>query len=148
MVFSLGELVWKITGDTSGINKSLDQTDRQIDKTSTGLKGATTLVKGLVGGLAASGIGLFFKKAIGEAMEAEENFSRLNQALASTHGVSGLIIDDLMNISAELEKSTVYTDDQIQSAETMLLTFTKVHKETFPAAMTAIADMADRKSVV
>lgn len=145
MAFSLGELVWKITGDTSGINRSLDQTEKQIGKTSTGLGKITSAIGGiqtLMAGAVASGLAVVFKKAIGEAAEAEENMVRLNQALASTHGVSGLVIGDLINISAELEKTSRFTDDQIQSAETMLLTFTKVHKETFPAAMKAIADMA------
>ena len=38
MAFSLGELYWKITGDTSGIDNSLDKTEKKIEKTSTGIK--------------------------------------------------------------------------------------------------------------
>ena len=40
MAFSLGELVWKITGDTSGINRALDSTAKQVKKSGSGINRA------------------------------------------------------------------------------------------------------------
>ena len=45
MAFSLGELVWKITGDTSGINSALDSTDKQVEKSGTGFSKLAGIIK-------------------------------------------------------------------------------------------------------
>lgn len=68
--------------------------------------------------------------------------AQLEAAIKSTGGAAGKSVEELVAQSAELQKLTLYSDDQIQEAQGLLLTFTKVGGEIYDRSIPAITDMA------
>lgn len=68
--------------------------------------------------------------------------AQLNSVLKSTGGIAGVTADEVNKLSKELQKSTRFSDEQIGSAQNMLLTFTNIGKDVFPDTTKAVLDMA------
>lgn len=97
---------------------------------------------GVVAALALAGAATYaFFKA---SAEAEKVQAQLNAALISTNSVSGQTIQSLNEHAAALQRLTTYDDEAIGSAQSLLLTFTKIGGETFPQATSAVLDLATR----
>ncbi len=104
---------------------------------------------GKMGAVAAAGIaalgaatvafGIASTKAF---MESELAIAQTNAVLKSTGGAAGVTADMVDKLSASIEKNTRYSDEQVRSAQNMLLTFTNIGKDVFPDATKAVADMA------
>ena len=75
-------------------------------------------------------------------MESELAIAQTNAVLKSTGGAAGVTADMVDKLSASIEKNTRYSDEQVRSAQNMLLTFTNIGKDVFPDATKAVADMA------
>jgi len=73
----LGELIWKISGDTADIKKKLDETDKGTTKLGNSFK---TFAKVAVGALATIGIANLSKELIKAASDAEETKAKFNTA--------------------------------------------------------------------
>jgi len=129
----------------------IDAEDRASSKLR-GLSGAIeglssvggTLLAGAAGALtagfgalaAASGV------AISEAMNAQQVQAQLGAVLTSTGMKAGVTADMVNDLSDSLSRVTVFTDDAITSAQSMLLTFTNISKDVFPDTTRAVLDMA------
>lgn len=94
------------------------------------------------GGIALAGIVAFGKGAVDAANEAALVQAQLGAALESTHGAAGLFIEDLNDQAKALQRMTTYTDEAVNSAQAMLLTFTNVKGPIFQSATQAILDMS------
>jgi len=68
--------------------------------------------------------------------------AQLNSVLKSTGGIAGVTADEVNKLSKELQKSTRFSDEQIGSAQNLLLTFTNIGKNIFPTTTRAVLDMA------
>ena len=68
--------------------------------------------------------------------------AQLNSVLKSTAGVAGVTADEVNRLSSALQKTTRYSDEQIGSAQNMLLTFTNISKNVFPDTTKVVLDMA------
>jgi len=68
--------------------------------------------------------------------------AQLEAAIKSTGAAAGKSVEELIAQSSELQKITLYSDDQIQEAQGLLLTFTKVQGSIYDQAIPAITDMA------
>jgi len=106
-----------------------------------------TMKVGLMVGAAAAGAGIAaLTKVLGdcvtEAMAAEEAQAQLNAVLASTKGVSGMTSESINEIATSLSQVTRFEDDAIVSAQSLLLTFTKVGGDVFPQATETILNMS------
>lgn len=82
------------------------------------------------------------KDLTGAYVEQEKQDTQLATVLKSTAGAAGLTYDELKNMAAGLQSVTTFGDESIQSAQSMLLTFTKVGKEVFPEATEAILNVS------
>lgn len=83
-----------------------------------------------------------FKKSIESYTESEKVSTQLNAVLKSTGMVAGVTRQSVLELSNALKAKTGIDDDQITAAQNMLLTFTKIGKDTFPAATKAVLDMS------
>lgn len=106
-----------------------------------------TMKVGLMVGAAAAGAGIAaLTKVLGdcvsEAMAAEQAQAQLNAVLASTKGVSGMTAESINEIATSLSQVTRFEDDAIVSAQSLLLTFTKVGSDVFPQATETILNMS------
>lgn len=91
----------------------------------------------------ASGVGLLLKFA-GASIEAEGHLAQLTAAVKSTGGAANLTVPELVKMSAEMQKLTTYSDDNVQSMQAILLTFTSIGRDIFPRASMAVANLATR----
>lgn len=92
----------------------------------------------VVGGALAGGLAVAAKAAT----EAEEISAQLNAVLESTKGVAGMTAEAIQEQALALSEVTRFEDDAIVSAQSLLLTFTKIGKDTFPDATEATLDVA------
>jgi hypothetical protein len=91
---------------------------------------------------AAEKISEALKKGVEGAIEEQQVLKQTETVLNSTGGAAGMTAAKIRELAESLSASTTYEDEAIQSAENLLLTFTKVGKETFPAATQAILDVS------
>lgn len=91
-------------------------------------------------GLAAVGAGLAF--SVKEAMEAQEVDAKLAAVLKATGGAAGITADMANDYANSLTKVTRFSDETIKSAETVLLRFKEIGKDTFPEATKITLDLA------
>jgi hypothetical protein len=89
----------------------------------------------------AIGVGLF-KKGFEDAAQAQEKVAQLDAVLKSTGGAAGMTRESLLKMAEGFEKTTKFSAESALEAQSMLLTFTEIGKETFPRATKAAADMA------
>src|SRR3990172_6510773 len=124
-------IIIKARDDASGV------LDRVRGK-ATGL--GSTLGSALKIGAAGAAVGLgvavvALKGFVQEAAEAQ-------RIQAQTNGVAGVSAKAVSDLANSLSRVIPVDDEVIQSAENMLLTFTKVGKDVFPQATEAALDMA------
>lgn len=92
--------------------------------------------------VAAAAIVGFAASSIREYAAQEKANAQMAATLKSTHNAAGLFIEDLQDQATALQKLTTYTDDSIQSAQSLLLTFTNVKGAVFQEATSTILDMS------
>jgi phage-related protein len=97
------------------------------------------LIAATAGATALAGALTFSVKA---AMEAEVIDKQLDAVLKSTAGAAGMSKEAITGLANELGGLTMFEDDAIVSAQSMLLTFTSIGKEVFPAATETVLNMS------
>lgn len=96
----------------------------------------------LAGAAIATGFGAVVASGVQDTMEAENAAAQLEAVLTSTGGAAGMTKDELIALGDSMEKVTKFSSENVQAGEAILLTFTGIGKETFPAATQAATDMA------
>jgi len=95
-------------------------------------------------GIAAAGAAAvaFGVSSVKSFQESENSLAQLNAVLKSTKGVAGVTAKSAINLANSLQKVTKYSDEDVVSAENLLLTFTKIGKDIFPKATKTVLDMS------
>ena len=87
-----------------------------------------------------------FKEILAEsvrlAIEAEQANLKLNAVLTATGDAAGIGLGGLKSLAEELANSTLFDDEKIKNAESLMLTFKSVVGDTFSQAMQDSADLA------
>lgn len=99
-----------------------------------------TLTGGI--GMLGQSLGGFIDDAIGEAMDAEDAFARLQGAIRATGGVTGVAADEMEEIASTLQKFTRFSDEAVMGAQAILVSFTNIRGDVFRDATMAAADFA------
>jgi len=103
-------------------------------------KGLKIAAVGMVAaGAAAIAFGVSSVKSF---QESENSLAQLNAVLKSTKGVAGVTAKAATDLANSLQKVTKYSDEEVISAENMLLTFTKISRDIFPQATKTVLDMS------
>jgi hypothetical protein len=127
--------------DLEIILKAKDQASSVLGKVGGALGALGTAGLAVAGaGLAAMGAGLV--ASISAAAEAEQVQAQLNAVLKATSGAAGVTADAANELAASLAQMTTFEDDLILQTENMLLTFTNIGADVFPATTQAALDMA------
>lgn len=79
---------------------------------------------------------------IGEASAAQEAQAQLNAVIASTGGVAGVSAEMANELAGAYQNVTRYSDEEILSAESLMLTFTNISSDVFPQALGVTLDLA------
>lgn len=91
---------------------------------------------------AAAGVVAFGVSSVKSYQESEDALAQLNATLASTKGVAGVTAEAATDLANSLQKVTKFSDEEVLSAENLLLTFTNIGKDIFPEATKAVLDMS------
>lgn len=105
-----------------------------------GVAGGVGLVQ-----LAQQGISAIFnfgKAALQEVDGQLKADAQIQAAIKSTAGVAGKSLEELQTQASELQKVTLFGDDQVEQAQSLLLTFTNVRGEVFDRTVPAILDLS------
>lgn len=103
--------------------------------------GALTVGLG-VAAAGVAGLGAGLTLAVSEAMGAQEVMSQTEAVIKSTGGAAGMTADAIAELAGSLSQNSRFADDAIQKGENLLLTFTNIGSDVFPAATQAMVDMA------
>jgi hypothetical protein len=137
---------------TDKLNDSQKEGKKATDIFKDAVGGSSGVLKQLIGVAAgaAAAVGAYLlasaniHKFIDATAQAQSVQMQLAAALMSTGGASGQTISSLNDQSEALQKISVYGSEAIGTAQSILLTFTRIGKETFPQATTAAANLAAR----
>ncbi len=121
---------------------------RQLDRytgSATRADRASSLLDSTLGKLgAAFGAFTVIKKFADETTAAQAAQAQLEAAIRSTGGAAGRTVEQLQSMAAKLQQVSTYSDDAVQGAQAVLLTFKKINGDTFDAATKSVVDLATR----
>lgn len=93
-------------------------------------------------GVAVAGLVLSANEAIDAFADEEKQLLTLNAVLRATAGAAGQTMQSLNELEQSISTTTMATDDQVRSAETLLLTFRSISGTEFPRTLKAAQDLA------
>lgn len=117
------------------------------DNASGTIKGVTKSM--ITASLAVEGIKIATKFLINTVKEGIDAFNKqqsaekqLETVLKSTGQAAGLTANEIKNMASSLQELTTFGDEAILQGQNLLLTFTNIGKDVFPAATETILDMS------
>lgn len=126
------------------IQADLDQVERSTGDTGFAFSNLQNILATMGIGIGIAEVVSGLRSAMEAAREAREAEAQLDAALTSTGGAAGITKDELLKLSTALENHSNFTDEAVQKAQSLLLTFTNIGSNVFPQATQAVADMAQR----
>lgn len=134
----------------------IDEYNKRINETISRIRTLRSVDKGMFSGLT-SRIGLmaagafsvyqgfnFVKSSIAAYEEEAKADAQVKASLESTGGVSGKNFAEISAEASRLQSKTLFGDEAIKSAQSVLLTFKQVRGEIFDKATPAILDLATK----
>lgn len=137
----LAKLVVTLEAQNAKYLKSLAQSEKRMKRFEGSTKKSLGNIKTLFLGL--GGVALF-KGIIDATAEQEAAVKQLEQGLITTGGVVGQSLDQLRAKASELQKVTIFGDDEFIRAQSQLVTFTKITGQEFDKTIELAADLSTR----
>lgn len=134
------ELKLKVSADTTDATSKMEGLGMSVSKLATGFVVGNVATAALSKGM--DMLTGFMGDSIKSFEESENVVAQMNAALQSTGHAAGMSGKELVDLSQHLQSITTYSDEAVLSAENMLLTFTNISKDTFPAATEAALNMS------
>lgn len=122
----------------SGVGTAADSTGNILKKS----LGTALGVAAGVGAVAIGGLTAVLVDSTKVAMQHQSVMAQTAQALKSTKDASGETAASISNMSEALSKTTMFSEDTIQSGQNLLLTFTGIGKQVFPQTTQAMLDLS------
>lgn len=135
--WSVGSATVDLIADLSKLTKGLNDAEALTkqkgskigDVFGTAFSFATgTVIAGAVSKLGGAVTG-FFSDAIGESRDAKKAMAQTAAVIKSTGKVAGVSAEHVADLASSLSLTTLASDDQVQAAENLLLTFTNVQNK-------------------
>ncbi|WP_242976475.1 phage tail length tape measure family protein [Clostridium diolis] len=86
----------------------------------------------------------FLKDCVDGAAKSEKINKDLAQTIKSTGGAAGFTAEEVSKMASQLSNASTFGAGAIKTGQSMLLTFTNIGKDVFPAASQAMVDMAQK----
>lgn len=144
----VGSLYYDLNIDDKRLKGQLDDADKAVknfgDSVSRQWDKSVDASKRFMTGLAAvsAGVVAFGVKSVQAFRESEQVMAQTQAVLKSTGYAAGVTTGEITRLAKELQKSSKFTDEEVQSAQNLLLTFTKIGKDVFPDATKTVVDMS------
>lgn len=127
------DLRFNIVGDSKSLSRALNRASKDVRGFKSKLGGIGSIAAGVFGGGAAlaglSSLTRTLGSVVEEAREAGRVGRLTNAVLKSTGGVANVSAAQVASLAEAISNKTGIDDEQIQSAQNLLLTFTKVRNE-------------------
>jgi len=126
------------------LNRQLGKTKTSAKKAGDGFSGLKSAMLPAVAviGAATAAFVAFGAKSLELANEQTRVETQLASVLSSTGMAAGLTATELKNMASELQNVTTFGDEAIIGGQNLLLTFTNIGKDVFPAATATMLDMS------
>jgi hypothetical protein len=132
-------LVIEIGANTKEFLAGLGEVGGKTEGLGDRLKGVGTVAAVAFAGYTASIMG-----AVYAYREEEKIGQEVNAILRSTGGVAGVTAAKVDELAQALSRQTTFSKESVARGEEILLTYTRIGKDTFPAATEATLDLAQR----
>lgn len=145
----VGSIYYDLDLDTKDFTTKLDSSQKSIgafSKVAEKQKDSWGAFSKVVAG-ASVAVGLFAANSVKAYFESETANSQLNAVLASTGGIAGVTSKSAIQLAKSLQNVTAFSDETVMSAESLLLTFTKISSDIFPQATEMALDMSQALGV-
>jgi phage-related protein len=147
---NLASIQVRFGADTSGFSSAINRMKQETGGLTSGIKSmlgsALSFAAGQaifnVVGDAVHFLGDQFKACLAESAAAAVELAQTNAVLKSTKDASGQTAQSVLNLADKFSHLTMFSDDAVQSAENILLTFTSIGKNIFPQATQATLDLS------
>ena len=141
----LAKLVVKMEAQSAQYLKDLDKQRAATKKWQSKVSGNVNKVSGAFKGLAtAAGIAVLTKKIIENTKKQEQAVAQLRAGYKSMGGVQGQTVDGMIKKAGELQKVSIFGDEQIIEAQGQMVTFGNIAGEQFDRATVAAMDLSTR----
>jgi hypothetical protein len=141
------DIILRVSSDAEELRKGVGQVDDKVKETNKSAGGLQNQFKKLLPALGVAAIVAGFKKIATASIQAADvqakAEAKVQQAIKSTQGVAGRTLDQLKQQAVDLQKSTLFGDEEIlKGATATLLTFTKITGEQFDEAQKVVLDLS------
>lgn len=135
-----------IEGHVKGLDKSVQGVHASASHAAEG--GIGEMVSGFMElAVVAEGANLafeFIQSSVEAFNESQQAAAQLNATLASTKNIAGLNIEALNKQAESVMKASLFDDDDITKAQSVLATFTSIRGSVYMDAIPAISDLATK----
>ncbi len=131
-------LILRIYADSSGVKAGVASAKRSVG----GMTGFMKQNAALIGVALASAAVTFGVKSVKAFNESESAIAQTNAVLKSTKGIAGVTSAEVTKLATSMQKLTTFSDEEVRSAENLLLTFTNISDDIFPDTTKAVLDMS------
>lgn len=146
------DLVARIGGFSQGMDEAARISARKAREIAAAQKrlaadieaGWASVTKVIAGGIAGITIGSTFAKFIQETRDAEQEQAQLAAVLRSTGEAAGWSQEQLNAMASELASTSIFSEGDINKAQTRMLSYANVAGKQVPEAMQAVLDMSAR----
>ena len=138
---AIGFLNFKFSADLSGFERAMKKAQKKLKKFGKSVaKTGKSLTMGLTLPIVALGVASI--KAFDEQQKA---IAQVEAGLKSTAGMVGFTSEELQKMSSDLQKKTIFGDEEIlKNATAQLLTFTNITGTEFAKTQEIVLDLATR----
>lgn len=141
------DVILRVSSDAEELRKGVGQVDDKIKETQKNTGGLQNQFKKLLPALGVAAIVAGLKKIATASLQAADVQAKaevkVQQAIKSTQGVAGRTLDQLKQQAKDLQKTTLFGDEEIlKGATATLLTFTKISGEQFDEAQKVVLDLS------
>jgi len=141
----LAKLVVKMEAQSAQYLKDLDKQRKATKKWQSKVSGnVNNVAKSFKGLAAAAGIAVLTKKIIENTKKQEQAVAQLRAGYKSMGGVQGQTVDGMIKKAGELQKVSIFGDEQIIEAQGQMVTFGNIAGEQFDRATVAAMDLSTR----
>lgn len=152
------EIVVSLTANTGSFNTDFNRTAKELERTLKKMEAESkkslanvqknfqdtgNKLKGFVAGFLTVGalVGVF-RSVVRATAESEKASQNLESALRGTRGATAETASQLKAYAEELQRTTIFEDDAIVSAQALLATFRNISANEIPRAVKAAADLS------
>lgn len=147
------------TGDVTAFNQTVASTGSTFSATASKIQTEAAATSKSIGGISMSLNGMlrgmilisgitigaqFIGDSIKGFDEAQKAQAQLKASLESTRNIAGKTFQELTSNASKLQGITLFDDDSIVNAQSVLLTFTNIRGTVFDEAIPAIMDMSTK----